>query len=207
MIGGWIDLFGLALVLGGSLATATLQAGWLGLATMGPALAASWRGQVADDADEAARLADVAEKLVRQQGRWASEQLHPPSPAMTALLRASEQADHAADFAHARARILDQQRARSDAALRWWRALADAAPVFGMVGTVIGMVQLFANGQGQTEGLATALLTTLYGLLLAGLFASPVAGRLEAQASGEAHWQEMLAGRLADIVAARSTGG
>ena len=62
-----------------------------------------------------------------------------------------------------------------------YRAIGDCAPAFGMVGTLIGMVQMFANMTDPSKlgpFMATALLATLYGALVANLFCLPIADKL-----------------------------
>lgn len=57
-------------------------------------------------------------------------------------------------------------------------ALGDFAPAMGMVGTIIGLIQLLANMRDFEKlgpGMAIALLTTFYGLLLAHLLYLPLA--------------------------------
>ena len=62
-----------------------------------------------------------------------------------------------------------------------YRAVGDCAPAFGMVGTLIGMVQMFANMTDPSKlgpYMATALLATLYGAVVANLFCLPIADKL-----------------------------
>jgi chemotaxis protein MotA len=62
-----------------------------------------------------------------------------------------------------------------------YRAVGDCAPAFGMVGTLIGMVQMFANMTDPSKlgpFMATALLATLYGAVLANLICLPLADKL-----------------------------
>jgi len=62
-----------------------------------------------------------------------------------------------------------------------YRAVGDCAPAFGMIGTLIGMVQMFANMTDPSKlgpFMATALLATLYGALVANLFCLPIADKL-----------------------------
>lgn len=57
-------------------------------------------------------------------------------------------------------------------------SLGDFAPAMGMIGTVIGLIQLLANMRDFEKlgpGMAIALLTTFYGLLLAHLLYLPLA--------------------------------
>jgi chemotaxis protein MotA len=62
-----------------------------------------------------------------------------------------------------------------------YRAVGDCAPAFGMVGTLIGMVQMFANMTDPSKlgpFMATALLATLYGALVSNLICLPIADKL-----------------------------
>jgi len=62
-----------------------------------------------------------------------------------------------------------------------YRAIGDCAPAFGMIGTLIGMVQMFANMTDPSKlgpFMATALLATLYGALVSNLFCLPLADKL-----------------------------
>src|SRR3954464_13604096 len=62
-----------------------------------------------------------------------------------------------------------------------YRAIGDCAPAFGMIGTLIGMVQMFANMTDPSKlgpFMAVALLATLYGALVANLFCLPLADKL-----------------------------
>lgn len=62
------------------------------------------------------------------------------------------------------------------------RNMASTAPAFGMVGTLVGMVVMLQNIQGEMEkigtGLAVALLATLYGVIMARLVCLPAADKL-----------------------------
>jgi chemotaxis protein MotA len=62
-----------------------------------------------------------------------------------------------------------------------YRAVGDCAPAFGMVGTLIGMVQMFSNMSDPSKlgpFMAVALLATLYGALVANLICLPLADKL-----------------------------
>jgi chemotaxis protein MotA len=71
---------------------------------------------------------------------------------------------------------------RHRTAIEFFKTLGGYAPTFGMVGTVIGLVNMLGNLTDPEQlgaGLALALLTTLYGVLFANLFFNPMAARLE----------------------------
>jgi len=64
----------------------------------------------------------------------------------------------------------------------FWRGIGDMAPAFGMIGTLIGLVQMLANLSDPAAigpAMAVAMLTTFYGAVLANLIAIPLADKLE----------------------------
>ena len=69
-----------------------------------------------------------------------------------------------------------------------FKALAAYAPAFGMIGTLIGLVQMLRNMNDPSTigaGMAVALITTLYGALVANVIALPIAGKLEQRSNEE----------------------
>lgn len=82
-------------------------------------------------------------------------------------------------------------------------ATAAAAPAFGMIGTLIGLVQMLRTLDDPSQigvGMATALLTTLYGALIANLFCLPMAGKLEARSQEEVLLRELMISGLKALV-------
>jgi chemotaxis protein MotA len=62
-----------------------------------------------------------------------------------------------------------------------YRAIGDCAPAFGMIGTLLGMVQMFSNMSDPSKlgpFMAVALLATLYGAVVANLICLPIADKL-----------------------------
>jgi len=62
------------------------------------------------------------------------------------------------------------------------------APAFGMVGTLIGLVQMLANLDDPSSigpKMAIAMITTFYGAILANLFFLPMAKKLETRSGQE----------------------
>ncbi|MFH1914919.1 MAG: motility protein A [Pseudomonadota bacterium] len=73
--------------------------------------------------------------------------------------------------------------------------LGTLAPAMGMIGTVIGLVQMLQTmSDPSTIGpaMAVALLTTLYGAILANLVFNPMAGKLKARSKEEILLREMI---------------
>ncbi|MCH8156906.1 MAG: MotA/TolQ/ExbB proton channel family protein [Nitrospinae bacterium] len=65
-----------------------------------------------------------------------------------------------------------------------FRKMAQYAPAFGMIGTLIGLIQMLqqlSNPETVGPAMAVALLTTFYGMMLSTLFFNPMAGKLRAR--------------------------
>lgn len=74
--------------------------------------------------------------------------------------------------------------------------MAASAPAFGMVGTLVGLIIMLNSMEGDPSkiggGLAVALLTTLYGVLLAQLVFKPAARKVEQKQDLEAFRNQVL---------------
>ncbi len=69
------------------------------------------------------------------------------------------------------------------------------APAFGMLGTLIGLIMMLKkiNDPGALgPGMALALITTLYGLILANLIFVPIAGKLKLRSNEESLIKEII---------------
>ena len=69
------------------------------------------------------------------------------------------------------------------------------APAFGMIGTLIGLVQMLTAMEDPSQigsGMAVAILTTLYGSLMANVLFLPAAGKLKVRTSGELLIKEIV---------------
>lgn len=69
-----------------------------------------------------------------------------------------------------------------------FRSFGDVAPAMGMIGTLIGLVAMLAHMDDPKSigpAMAVALLTTLYGAIIANMIAIPIADKLELRAKEE----------------------
>ena len=76
-----------------------------------------------------------------------------------------------------------------------WNQLGSYAPAFGMIGTLIGLIQMLQSLDDPSRigaGMATALVTTFYGAMLANLLALPVAGKLMLRSRQESARRAMV---------------
>jgi chemotaxis protein MotA len=70
---------------------------------------------------------------------------------------------------------------RHEVGQRMFKNMAIMAPAMGMIGTLVGLVQMLANMSDPAAigpAMAVALLTTLYGAIIANVFAQPMADKL-----------------------------
>ncbi len=80
-----------------------------------------------------------------------------------------------------------------------WQGWIDHAPAMGLIGTLIGLVGVLGNMSDPHAigpALGLALLTTLYGALLANLVGVPVLARLQRRLCDEREYQQQIADGL-----------
>lgn len=89
-------------------------------------------------------------------------------------------------------KILTMEMARSiernELGSKVFTSIGESAPAFGMFGTLVGLVQMLSqmdDPQKIGPAMAVALLTTLYGVLIANLIALPIADKLESKSAAE----------------------
>lgn len=83
-----------------------------------------------------------------------------------------------------------------------FQTMGTIAPAMGLVGTLIGLVQMLrtlSDPSSVGPGMAVALLTTFYGAVLANLVFLPLAGKLRARSAEEALIKEMTIEGAVDI--------
>lgn len=86
----------------------------------------------------------------------------------------------------------------------FWENIASMGPAWGMIGTLVGLVNMLNNMEDASAigpAMAVALITTLYGSLLANWIATPVANKLKANNSAEMMVKEIMIEGLLSIQA------
>lgn len=69
------------------------------------------------------------------------------------------------------------------------------APAMGLIGTLIGLVQMLQNLNDPSKigpGMAVALLTTFYGAVMANMIFLPISGKLKKRSSEEVQYREII---------------
>lgn len=90
---------------------------------------------------------------------------------------------------------INENRRRHMKVMNMVRTMGAYAPMFGMAGTVIGVIQVLKNVtdiDNIVSGMALALLTTLYGLFLSSVFFIPVANKLKSRSDREGLTKEII---------------
>lgn len=85
------------------------------------------------------------------------------------------------------------ERAETSAAV--FASIGSAAPAFGMIGTLVGLIQMLSNLSDPASigpAMAVAMLTTLYGAMIANLFALPMADKINSWVQEESIRQLMI---------------
>lgn len=96
---------------------------------------------------------------------------------------------------------------RHDFGSRIFRAMGDVAPAMGMIGTLVGLVQMLANMSDPKSigpAMAIALLTTLYGAMIANMLVLPIADKLGVRKDQEALNQALVIDGLLAIQAGQN---
>lgn len=83
---------------------------------------------------------------------------------------------------------LDSLQERHQVGQSIFTAMGNYSPAFGMIGTLIGLIQMLRSLEDPSKigaGMATALVTTFYGVLMANLVFLPIAGKLRVRSTEE----------------------
>ena len=81
-------------------------------------------------------------------------------------------------------RWIDRSIYHYDLVGRFFTTAATLSPAFGMIGTLIGLIQMLQNLEDPSQigaGMSVAMVTTFYGALMANLVCLPVAGKAQEQ--------------------------
>lgn len=93
---------------------------------------------------------------------------------------------------------------RHKAKIGFWEALGSMGPAWGMIGTLVGLVNMLNNMEDASAigpAMAVALITTLYGSLLANWICIPTAAKLKANNAAEIVVKEIMIEGLLSIQA------
>ena len=99
---------------------------------------------------------------------------------------------------------LDCIEQRHNKVIGFWDSLAGMGPAWGMIGTLVGLVNMLYNMEDMAKigpNMAVALLTTLYGSLLSNWICIPISFKLKMHNSNEIKMKEIMVEGLLSIQA------
>lgn len=137
--------------------------------------------------DVVATMVKIAE-ISRKEGIIALEKIQTTNPI---LKKATQLIADSADPDLIRDTVVIEivsMKKRHNVGIAVFTRLGSLAPAMGMVGTLIGLVQMLANLSDPTTigpAMAVAILTTFYGALLSNMLFLPLAGKLKARSMQE----------------------
>jgi chemotaxis protein MotA len=177
----FVNPVSLIIVIGGSLLVVLSQMTFGEIRQAMTAMIRAFRSNLPDTESTIDEMLDIA-KIARKSGLLALEDHESDSRFLKQglqMLADGYSADMLRD-------ILDKERLltleRNRAGARAFTLLGDVAPAMGMIGTLIGLVDMLSNMDDPASigpAMAVALLTTLYGVLIANIIAGPLAEKLE----------------------------
>ncbi|MBK5264105.1 MAG: MotA/TolQ/ExbB proton channel family protein [Alphaproteobacteria bacterium] len=197
-----------ALVLAGSLLIAMLQVGRENFFRLPVAFRPLFRAHPRADRDAARHAMRQVEHVTHLKGLACADRVETTGRFLRQAVDELANAPSAGHFQRWAAQELASRAERHDAAIKSWLAIADAAPALGMAGTIFGLIRMFsAMDDPATIGpaMAMALLTTLYGVVLANMVAGPIAARLALLSEMEIAWQRELTGHMMDVACQEMT--
>jgi len=102
---------------------------------------------------------------------------------------------------------IQHEEEKSLLSIRVFEALGGYAPTFGIIGAVLGLIQVMGNIDEPSilgHGIAVAFVATLYGVGLANLVFLPIAGKLKVMLSDEIMFKRTLLEGIISIVSAEN---
>ncbi|MBF0230836.1 MAG: MotA/TolQ/ExbB proton channel family protein [Desulfamplus sp.] len=109
-------------------------------------------------------------------------------PYLASALQMTVDGVKTADIGAVMQKKMDMVKDSNGSGASMFTTLGSIAPAFGMIGTLIGLVQMLANLDDPASigpSMAVAMITTFYGAILANLFFNPMANKLKIRCGEE----------------------
>jgi chemotaxis protein MotA len=184
----FINLPGLLIVVGGTFAATMIKFPLSGVFVSMPV---GFKAAFTNDRDRPRDYIATAVKLVKRARKDGLISLEKEKIRNSFFKKGVQLCSDGRDLDYIR-KVLTQEMAlsieREEVGAKVFQAIGDAAPAFGMFGTLVGLVQMLSSMQDPTSigpAMAIAMLTTLYGVLIANLIALPIADKLVARSNQE----------------------
>ncbi|NBN65317.1 motility protein A [Pannonibacter tanglangensis] len=181
-LGQFIDIPSIIIVFGGGFMATIIRFPLKGLLTAaGAGVKVGFMSKNINPRDMIEEIVRLAE-IVRKSGPLGLENVDVSDPSL------AKGAQYIADgyeldfIRDAMERERDMTLTRLTQGKRFYKALADSAPAFGMIGTLVGLVQMLASMDDPSAigpAMAVALLTTLYGALVSNIICLPLCDKFD----------------------------
>lgn len=181
----FVNLPGLLIVLGGTIAATLVSFPPVYVWKVWRNFIYALKNENLYDRDDIDEIVQVAKLWNKGQIQLVDEQVSKiRSPFLRTGLALVVDGSHIEDINDLLEWRIDRLRAKETAEANVFRAMAGYAPAFGMLGTLLGLVNMLYDVSGNSFerlglNMAVALITTFYGLVLANLFFKPIATKLE----------------------------
>lgn len=179
-VAGFVDVPSILIVFGGATAVTVMRfpLGTVFSALILGAKVAFTERKVSpkEQIDKIIELAD----LVRKKGPLALESARVDDPILAKGIQMVADGYEPEMLVNMLERERDLYLERLNEAAKIYKAMGDAGPAFGMIGTLVGLVQMLGSMDDPTTigpAMAVALLTTLYGSVLANVIALPISDK------------------------------
>lgn len=172
-----------------------------GFAALGPL----FRADPEQDEIAAMRAVRLIEHIAEARSIACADRVQTAQRFLRLAARRLSDATSAAGFTRWAEEELEDRRRRHASAIEFWTMAAETAPAMGMIGTIIGLVFMFAamdDAAAIGPAMALAMLTTLYGIIIANLIALPIARRLDRLSAQELAWQRRALDHLETLAVA-----
>lgn len=206
-LGAFINIPSIVVVFGGTIAATLVK---FPLSDCIAALKVGGKIAFKNSADDPRSVYDIAIELagiVRQKGLLGLESVTVENELMARGIRMCVDGMAAEVIKESITKEVDMQIKAEMMGESFWRGMGDMAPAFGMIGTLIGLVQMLANLSDPAAigpAMAVAMLTTFYGAVLANLIAIPLADKLEIKVGNSKNTRALIIESVMQIHASQN---
>lgn len=186
-VGSYFDLPSILIVLGGSLCTLFIRFTFSDVINSFKVAAQAFSVKTSSPEDVIRELVHLS-NIARKEGLLRLEKVPVNDPFLKKAVMYCVDGYEPEFIQQVLEREIDITVARHGLGQGIFAAIGDAAPAFGMIGTLIGLVAMLGNMKEPSKigpGMAVAILTTLYGTLVAHLVALPIMDKLRRKSSQE----------------------
>lgn len=184
-IGKFFDPLTLAMVLGSVLIMAWVQNGRTSFGLSFMALLNCGRDPFADSGENSTFTCRRINFVLREDGFVGLERVRSEDTFVRRVIAELLNAKDAKTFEEWARLEENKVQKNQNIPATYWSSASDIAPAIGLIGTIMGLIQLFATGIDPLKmgpAMSFTLLTSLYGLFVSHIIAFPIHVRLQARA-------------------------